>query len=439
MKKRLIPAFILPVLIFAGCASTVRIQVARTPTLNTAGIRRISVMPFGASYGNAVSLETALYVTSAATNRIMSLNHFTLVDPFIIEHLLNNNENIEGHVDALFTGQITRTDSKESTSQYQRTDKDGNTYTVIMYTREVEMEFNYYFTRVRDGTLIGPVFKKGTASSSSENWYELQSAADLLRTVADTQLRYLHQDIAPYVVIENRRLESERSNNKELKARMKDASTQVRSGSYRIALESYLGIYEEYKNFAAAKNASILYEALGYTQTAANFMSAVFNETGNMQAAQELARLNRILRDQATIAAEYQDARSQTERVAAHASNEIQKILPANAKVWVYNNSINNVMADAIVDNITAGLLNRGVDIVDRDNLALIEAEQLFQMSGYVSDNDFVSIGNTAGANVIVIAAVTGTGDMRRLQLRVLDIERGVPILQSDTGSAWRL
>jgi len=96
-------------------------------------------------------------------------------------------------------------------------------------------------------------------------------------------------------------------------------------------------------------------------------------------------------------------------------------------------------MIAAVIDNITADFIRRGVGIVDRENTALIEAEQRYQMSGYVSDNDFVSIGNAAGASTIVVIGITGTGAVRRLQLRVLDIERGIPILQSDTSEAWRL
>ena len=37
---------------------------------------------------------------------------------------------------------------------------------------------------------------------------------------------------------------------------------------------------------------------------------------------------------------------------------------------------------------------------------------------------------------IIVIIAITGTGAARRLQVRVLDLERGVTTLQSDTGEA---
>jgi hypothetical protein len=257
--------------------------------------------------------------------------------------------------------------------------------------------------------------------------------------VVNSQLTFLGQDIAPHTVTENRALAKDKSKDKVLQAEMKDALAQVKEGNYKAALEAYLGIYEQYKSFAAAENASILHEAFGDTQIAANFMRRVFDETGNPRALEVLARLNRILQDQATLASDYSDAGNQTERVAVFASGEIQKVLPRDARVWIYNNAMTNPMAVAVVDNITSDFIRKGIRVVDRQNIALIEAEQKLQMSGFVSDNDFVSIGNAAGANIIAVIDITGTGAIRRLQVRVLNIERGVPIMQSDTSEKWQL
>jgi hypothetical protein len=92
-----------------------------------------------------------------------------------------------------------------------------------------------------------------------------------------------------------------------------------------------------------------------------------------------------------------------------------------------------------VIDNLTASFIRGGITVIDRQSIDLILSEQKFQMSGNVSDNDFVSIGKLAGANTLVIINITGTGTARRLQVRVLDIERGIPTLQSDTSESWRL
>ena len=431
--------FVLSAFIMTACAHTVRLQVERTPTMDTRGIRRIAIMPFSVTSSHNASRETAQYITTTAISRIQGLNYFTLIDSTVVEQLRRGNQSIEGHVDALFTGQLTLVDSKDSSSQGQYRERDGTIRTYTTYTREVEVEFNYYFTRTRDGSLIGPISRRGTARSSGDNSANLASTTTLLRQAVDNQLRLLGQDVAPHTVTENRRLARETSKDRELKRLMKDTESQVKAGNYRIALDSYLGIYQTYRNIAAAQNASILYEALGNTQDAANLMQRVYTETGNLSAQTELSRLNRILADQAAIATGFATTQSRVEIVSAHASGEIRNVLPQNAWVWIFNNAANDSMVAAVIDNITADFIRRGVGIVDRENAALVAAEQKFQLTGSVSDYDIVSIGNAAGATNIVVVGITGTGDMRRLQVRVLNIERGVPILQSDTSDAWRL
>jgi len=433
---------ILPVLlglIFSGCATTIELRVQRPPTLNTAGIKRIAIMPFETVSNERLYREMAQYATSAATSRINAMNYFTLVDSSEIQRLRNNNQSIENYVDALFIGRIIRLESRDTTSLGQYKNKEGDIIYYTIYQRDVEIEFNYSIARSRDGSLIGPVSKRGSSSSSSQNRAEVRSASDLLRSIIDRQLSLLGRDIAPYTVTESRDLAKDTSKDKVLQAEMKEALAQVKAGNYRTALEAYLGIYERYSSFAAAENASILYEAFGDTQTAANFMQRVFEETGNFRAQNIIARLNKILQDKATVANEYIDAPGQTERVAAFASDEIQKVLPKNARVWIYNNAVTNSLAGAVVDNITSGFIRKGIRVVDRQNTALIEAEQQLQMSGFVSDDDFVSIGNAAGANTIVIIGIIGSGAIRRLQVQVLDIEKGVTIMQSDAGEKWKL
>jgi TolB-like protein len=437
--KNILKTATLLVLIFTGCATTVELRVQRPPTLNTAGIKRIAIMPFETVSNSRISKEMAQYVTVATTKRIQEMNYFTLVDHSEIERLRNNNQSIENYADALFTGRIISVDSKDSTSQGQYKNKEGEIIYYTIYQRNVEIEFNYSITRARDGSLIGPVSKRGTNSSSSQNSDEIKSTAELLRSVIDRQLSMLHRDIAPHTVVEYRALAKDKSKNKELQAEMKEALAQVKAGSYKIALQAYLEIYERYSSFAAAENASILYEASGDTQVAANYMQRISEETGNPRAWEILGRLNRILQDQATVTNEYVNNQGQTDRVAAFASDEIQKVLPKGAQVWIYNNAVTNSLAGAVVDNITSSFIRKGIRVVDRQNTALIEAEQKFQMSGIVSDDDFVSIGNAAGANTIVVIGIIGSGAIRRLQVQVLDIEKGVTIMQSDASEKWQL
>lgn len=431
----------LQVLIFTGCATSIKLEVERPPNLNTAGIRRIAVMPFEIDHNNHTYRDMATYIATTATRRIRETEHFTLVDPSEIDRLQRNSQTIENHVDALLVGRITRIDITDRTQEGSYKTRDDQTVYFTDHIREVEIEFNYSLTRARDASLIGPVYKRGTNSVVSRNQTPSQSGTALLRPAVDRLLRTIGQDLAPHTVVETRRFAVDNSKNRALRTEMRDALAQVRSGNHRIALQAYLGIYERHKSLAAAENASILHEAFGDVQVAADFMRQVFDDTGNPKAREVLSRLNRILQDQATLASEYSDALGQTERVAAFASEEIRKILPDEALVWVYNNSPDDIRVEAVVDNINADLIRKGIGVVDRNqqNAALILAEQKLHMSGAVSDSDIVGIGNAAGANTIIVIGITGTGAMRRLQVRVLDIGRGIPLMQSDVSERWQL
>jgi len=142
-----------------------------------------------------------------------------------------------------------------------------------------------------------------------------------------------------------------------------------------------------------------------------------------------------------------------TATVIAHAISEIEKVLPSNAVVWInkgresagYNRNAIGVVsstagaADTAVDDITAAFIQKGIRLVDRSNTALIQAEQRYQSSGNVSEQDILSAGAAAGANILVTVSVVPQGNNQRLQIRVMDIEKGIPLMQSGSGNEWRL
>jgi uncharacterized phage-like protein YoqJ len=431
----IIIALLFTLFLATGCSTSIGIAVQRLPTLNTAGIKRIAIMPFEANSNSY--REMAQYATSVAMDKIKAMNYFTLVASSEIERLQRTNQSLENYIDAQFVGRITRISIENETQKGSYKTKDGEIVNYTDYLTNVEIEFNYSLILARDGRLIGPVSKRKSLNSSSRESYP--PSAPLLRSAIDDQLRLVGRDIAPYTVYESRVFASDKSKDKVLKQEMKDALALVKAGNYRTAFDAYLGIYEKYKSAAAAENVSILYESFGEVQTAADFMQRVYSETGNPRARDVLVRLNRIIQDRATIASEYGDNRNQTERISALASEEVRSVLPRNARVWIYNNTANNSLAVSVVDNLTSDFIRRGIGVVDRQNTRLVEAEQKYNMSGYVSDNDFLSIGNAVGANTIVIIGINGTGAARRLQVRVLDIEKNIPIMQSDASDKWQI
>jgi hypothetical protein len=398
-------------------------------------------MPFRTGDNSSLQNEIAQYLTVTATSKIRGTNYFTLVDYYEIERLQKSGENIGNHVDALFTGQILSMNTADSSHVIEKKDPETNNIVYeTVYDREVNLSFNYSFIRSRDGTIVDVITKQGKASDHKSARNLLNSASQMGQSIVNSRLSNLARDVAPYTTTESRALLTEKSKDKELKNRMKEIATIVKEGNYKVALDSYLTIYSRYNNFAAVHNAAVMYEALGDLSAAANLMQRAGNETGNPQAYTVLARLNRTMQEQAMLENEYGDTRDQKDKVAAYAVGEIQRVLPPHPKVWVFNSSKEEkALASTVTDEIKASLMKNGVIVVDRESNSLIQAEQNFQMSGYVSDEDFVSIGNAAGANTLIIVAITGVSSMRRLQLRVLDIEKRTNLLQSDTSDNWKL
>jgi hypothetical protein len=428
-------------LIFTSCGTTVSFQVQRAPEMDTAGIKRIAIMPFDSVSNINLQRETAQFITATATSRIRETNYFTLIDYREIERLQRNGERIENYVDALFTGQIVSLHTNDSSRIEVRKDpKTQVAFEVVVYEREVELVFNYRLIRARDGSIIDIVTKQGSKEDHNDVRDRLKSSSQLLEEIVTSQLSGLSRAVAPYTTVVHRSLMEERSSDKELKNEMKDVASVVRSGSYRTALNRYLAIYERYDNYAALHNAAIMYEALGDLGSAIGVMENAYNMTGNSNGRTYLTSLRQNQREQERLSSEFTDAGNQWDRVIAYAVDEVNRVLPRGARLWVFNDSKEEiVLARTIADGITSGLMRRGATVVDRESADLVEAEQSFQMSGSVSDNDFVSIGNAVGANTLVIVAVSGVSSMRRLQLRVLDIETRTSLYQSDASDNWKL
>jgi hypothetical protein len=99
--------------------------------------------------------------------------------------------------------------------------------------------------------------------------------------------------------------------------------------------------------------------------------------------------------------------------------------LPEKAVIAVLNVSAGEKDTAAfIMEELEYRLLESGkFKIVDRKSLDTLRAEQNFQMSGAVSDESAVSIGNMLGANIVVTGALSGSAGARRLTLKALDIQ----------------
>jgi len=437
MPKKIwkVAPFLATLALFAmGCATPVRFEVPRTPTLDIQGISRVAVMPFEQGVGTTAVAQT---LTSETSRRLMATNQFTMVAASTVNAVQVRGGDLSAYIDAKFTGRVTGFNATTTQRQQRRTVA-GETVVVTNHLREVSISFDYFFINAHTGVIIGPVSRSGRSTSSNDNPANLTSYSVLIQRTINGQLAQFHQDVAPYTVRLTRRLESE-PRNSPARAQMDVAEAQVRGQNFMAARQSYINIWEQHGSIAAAINASILFEAAGDLEGGIYFMENVFVATGAPRVNTVIARLNRELTEVMGLEA-IGDARTAAERVTEHAIAEVQRTLQAGARLWIHNNATMNIaLANDVTDNMVYTFLNAGYTVVERQLIDLIALEQGLHMDGSVADGDFVSIGNLAGANTVIVIGVSGSGPARRLQVRVLDIETGTVRMQSGTGVAWRI
>jgi TolB-like protein len=116
---------------------------------------------------------------------------------------------------------------------------------------------------------------------------------------------------------------------------------------------------------------------------------------------------------------------SGTEEAINRAGEKFIGALPENAVVAVLNISSNDRnTAVFILEELEFQLVESGkFRVVDRNSPEAIRSERDFQLSGEVSDESAVSIGNLLGANIVITGAISGTEGARRLTLKALDVQ----------------
>jgi TolB-like protein len=105
-------------------------------------------------------------------------------------------------------------------------------------------------------------------------------------------------------------------------------------------------------------------------------------------------------------------------------AQDLQDKLARGVKVVVLNfNSPTARFSDYVLDEMIGRLVNGGkVTVVDRQNLALIQKEMNFQMSGEVSDASAQEIGMKLGAQSIISGSLEDMGGFYRIRFRTIEV-----------------
>jgi hypothetical protein len=397
-------------------------MVTKPPVWNTSAISRIAVSPFTSDSSDR---QIAQFLTLTAAQNIQKAGKFTLVDYSEIAKLEKAGENIADHVDAVFSGQVNRLTSNNRSESYQG--YGGKTY--YTYYREVNLEFSYMLKRAGDGAIIGQTIREDARTASSSDSSKLPAVYDIAKSIATAQLEYLKRDIAPWQIEEKRVFEEDKMKD----PRMKTAKAMLKEKSFRSAYTLYTNIYHDSLNFAAGFNAALCTEILGDIEEAAALMQQLWEDTGNLKAQQELARIQSVIADAAKVNQEYSgETDTIVNNAVKQASRELLDKIPADSRISFVGGGGSQNTLDFILEELSAAAVNTGtITVVDRQQINTIIAEQRFQLSGEVSDETAVSIGRLSGSQIIVVCSITGASSQRRLRVRAIAVETGVILYQT--------
>jgi hypothetical protein len=111
-------------------------------------------------------------------------------------------------------------------------------------------------------------------------------------------------------------------------------------------------------------------------------------------------------------------------QAASTIAENLVKKLPRDATIAIVSISSNRPNdAEFVINELEHTLVNSGqFRIVNRNQLETIRREQHLHMSGDVSDESAVSIGQMSGASVVITGSIIDTGNTKTLSITELDV-----------------
>jgi tetratricopeptide (TPR) repeat protein len=106
-------------------------------------------------------------------------------------------------------------------------------------------------------------------------------------------------------------------------------------------------------------------------------------------------------------------------------AEKIAAEMPKGSRVAIVAfESESNNLSDFIMEELTGALVDRGIEVADRQNLAYVYSELGFQMSGDVSDETAQSIGKFLGAELVITGQMQNLGSTYRYRTSAIHVEK---------------
>ncbi len=405
----------------ASCASTARVSVQNPSLWDTSGIKLLGIQT---SVERGVGNETANEWESQIRQTVSGLGRYTVIDPGQTAYLLRLNSSLIGQMDAVLITSIDSFTVTDSVDSREVKDSEGNV-TAIRYTyyRKARMVCTFALRNASNRAEIARESKTYESSESKSSTDELTPSNSIARSLisskAMSDLRVL---IAPYTTMVTLKFMKDKMKDPQMK--LADEIFNNGRGNTREAVALWQRIYEHTGNVAAGYNAALGTRVAGDLPAAISMMQQVYSATGNADAATQVSQMQTALGKERAVALQT-NSQSKLDKALSQAESGLKAAAPEHARVGFVNISqTEKDVVDLCIDEISLRLMNTGeITVVDRSQTSLLMEEQNFQLSGAVSDDTIVSIGHTLGANVLVVVSITGSGTLRRLNFRVLDVE----------------
>lgn len=317
-----------------SCATNIPVTITKPAEINMAGNRVIAVLDFRYSPETrewtgkdlirwAITRLTGIelppretpesraadYATSRVIRTLIDTGYFQLVSPREISQALKGTVESEVSVtgigkaveaQAIISGELTNLETEDEAWIMTRTTKDPDTgdkvtEDVPMIRRKAKVAMMYQVIDAETGVFIASRSFENQDEVSVEEVYEsaLPSVEDMYMRIIDSFMPEMAKQLAPYQVREHRFLKRDKTED----PRLERADELVRARAYEDALEIFLSVWEENRNFSAGYNAAIIYEILGYLDEAIVQMKAVVDASGDRGAIRQHKRLIAAKRD----------------------------------------------------------------------------------------------------------------------------------------------
>lgn len=326
---------LLTVMLMSGCATRVSFNVIQPAEVNMSQYRTLGVFEFSEyklsrfSSSGYIMLEfifnnqfrsslqawllpqnVAQYVTSEVVRALDRTDYFRVIPPrqlrdFFVDQAIFGYDGTRVKqslgIDALIIGSI----EDMKIHEYKRTayekNEDGVWQTKRFFVQEVYLEVSYSVVAVEDGRILATKRLDGSRSQtvripdpedmppgwSEEKDFQPPDLFPMFRSIIDSFIPEIRDQLAPRTVRQVRTLERDRMDD----PRMELADDMVKNNNYHQAVQEFLNVWYDTRNFAAGYNAAIMYEALGDLDKAVSLMREVASMSGERKAFSELNRL----------------------------------------------------------------------------------------------------------------------------------------------------